>query len=358
MVRIERIQILSGATVSGTDEPVEGHYLGDPFVAARCPQCQTVNPWTRVQGTGPEAVRCRQCQVPVTPFRLTCGYTMVFDVDQGVAVTLGPEGAREVADRAREMAALSPESRQVPINLWAPSHLPGIIARVRPMIGNIGTCPGKPFPSSHNSGDFGPFLVQAPHEYALDQEDLKECTDGHMDADEVREGAILLAPVKVPGGGVYLGDVHAMQGDGEIAGHTTDVSAEVTLKVAVIPGLSLEGPMLLPRLEDLPPLARPYEEHLVDAARQLAAAYGTEVCDEVYPLQVVGSGPDLTAAVENGLGRMARLSGLSPEEVRNRATITGSIMISRLPGVVQVTALVPRECVERLGLEEVFRVQY
>ena len=46
-------------------------------------------------------------------------------------------------------------------------------------------------------------------------------TDGHMDIDAVRPGAILVCPVKVDGGGVYLGDMHAMQGDGEIAGHTS-----------------------------------------------------------------------------------------------------------------------------------------
>ena len=55
-----------------------------------------------------------------------------------------------------------------------------------------------------------------------------------MDIDEVREGAIVIAPVKVDGGGVFAGDVHAMQGDGEVSGHTTDVAAEVTLGVEVI----------------------------------------------------------------------------------------------------------------------------
>ena len=48
---------------------------------------------------------------------------------------------------------------------------------------------------------------------------------GHMDIDIVRAGAILICPVKVRGGGVYLGDMHALQGDGEIAGHTCDVAA-------------------------------------------------------------------------------------------------------------------------------------
>ena len=63
--------------------------------------------------------------------------------------------------------------------------------------------------------------------------------------------------MKVPGGGVYLGDMHAMQGDGEIAGHTADVAGTVTLQVEVVKGLGIDGPVLFPVLEDLPFLAKP-----------------------------------------------------------------------------------------------------
>ncbi len=51
--------------------------------------------------------------------------------------------------------------------------------------------------------------------------------------------------------------MHALQGDGEIAGHTCDVSGTVTLQVHLIKGLAIEGPVLLPVVEDLPYLARP-----------------------------------------------------------------------------------------------------
>ena len=43
-----------------------------------------------------------------------------------------------------------------------------------------------------------------------------------------------------------MGDVHAMMGDGEVAGHTTDVSAEVIIEVNVIKGLTIDGPIVLP----------------------------------------------------------------------------------------------------------------
>ena len=76
----------------------------------------------------------------------------------------------------------------------------------------------------------------------------------------MRAGAILVCPVKVPGGGVYMGDMHAMQGDGEIAGHTADVAGTVTLQVSVIKGLGIDGPVLFPVAEDLPFLAKPLTE--------------------------------------------------------------------------------------------------
>jgi formamidase len=42
-------------------------------------------------------------------------------------------------------------------------------------------------------------------------------TDGHLDCKDVRPGAVLIVRVKVPGGGIYLGDAHAVIGEGEIA---------------------------------------------------------------------------------------------------------------------------------------------
>lgn len=90
-------------------------------------------------------------------------------------------------------------------------------------------------PDSHNAGEFGAFLIAAPHIYSLTLEELAlHKTDGHLDVNTVREGAILICPVKVPGGGIYMGDMHALQGDGEIAGHTCDVAGTVTLEVSVI----------------------------------------------------------------------------------------------------------------------------
>jgi len=70
-------------------------------------------------------------------------------------------------------------------------------------MGQLGTTPSIAFPDSHNAGDLGTFLVNAPHEYGISAEQLSCRTDGHMDIDAVRTGSILICPVKVPGWRIY-----------------------------------------------------------------------------------------------------------------------------------------------------------
>ena len=226
------------------------------------------------------------------------------------------------------------------------------------MIGNIGTLPGVTMPSSHNAGDFGVFLIGAPHEHAVTEEDLLKRSDTHMDIDSVGEGAIVIAPVKVEQAGIIVGDVHAMQGDGEIAGHTADVSAEVTLEVEVIKKLANDGPILLPLMENLPPLARLPSKKELEAARALADRSGFDIQTEVAPIQVVGSGADLNAATMNGLERMAKLADMDIDEVKNRVTITGGIEIGRLPGVVHISMLIPISRLEQIGIAHLVKEQY
>ncbi|WP_049752078.1 acetamidase/formamidase family protein [Carboxydothermus hydrogenoformans] len=286
LIKIKKINVLSLATTSGTDSFNDGNYVGDPFVAKRCPGCGAINPKTYVDGIGEDAIKCVNCHTPVKPFHLDNGYTMLFNEERTIGITVPPELAKEIAKQASHFSAIPPESHQYSSNLIAKGDLAGVLTRVRPMVGNIGSCPAVPMPSSHNAGDFGSFLLGAPHDYALTEEQLLLRTDGHMDINEVCEGTMIIVPVKVPGAGIYVGDVHAMMGDGEVAGHTTDVAAEVIIEVKVIKGLKIDGPIILPRPEDLPYLARPYTEEEKNKARHLAEIYGFNVETEMYPLQV------------------------------------------------------------------------
>ena len=124
----------------------------------------------------------------------------------------------------------------------------------------------------------------------------------------------------------------------------------MTLQVHVLKGLSIDGPIIFPVEEDLPFLAKPISDEERALAENVAGSWGMDGIEDATPISIVGSGPDLNAATENGLERAAELLGTTVPEIRNRATITGSIEIGRHPGVVHVTFLAPTGKVEELGL--------
>jgi amidase len=80
-----------------------------------------------------------------------------------------------------------------------------------PMIGCIGTAPDGDRPLSGLPGRFG----------------------GNMDHKTIGPGSTVYLPVFVPGGQLYVGDVHACQGDGELSGVALEIGAEVTATVSV-----------------------------------------------------------------------------------------------------------------------------
>jgi len=358
-IRLRKVRVTSLATSSGVMEFVDGRYLGDPFVAKLCPACGTTSPASHIEGVGDDAVHCDHCGAEVNAFRFSNGYVIVLDRENQVSLTVNKHVAEVLAQDAKVNSALPDASGQHSILSLARADISGLAARMRPFLGNIGTSPSRDLPDSHNAGDFGSFLLDAPHGYSFTQEELdRHKTDGHMDTNSVREGAILICPVKIPGGGVYMGDMHAQQGNGEVAGHATDVAGEVELQVEVIKGLTLDGPILLQRTDDLPFLARPMDAVEESAIRQLAERYGQAEIEDNAPITFIGSGANLNEATKNGLDRAARITGISYDEVMNRATIAGSIEISRLPGVVRVTFMCPKTILARLGILHLVEEQY
>jgi formamidase len=358
-LKIRRMRVTSIATSSGVMQFVEGRYNGDPFVSKLCSACGTEHPASHVQGIGEDAIRCNHCGAEVNAFRFSHGYVIVFDQENQVSLTVNQEIANQLAGKAPEASALPEFAAQHSILALARADIPGLAAHMRPFLGNIGTMPSRDLPDSHNCADFGQHLVGAPHRYGMTQEELDEArTDGHMDTNSVREGAILICPVKVPGAGVYLGDMHAQQGNGEIAGHATDVSGVTELTVEVIKNLAIPGPILLQNEDDLPPMARPMTAEQRQKVRALAERWGQRDIEENGPITFIGSGKNLNEATRNGLSRAAEVTGLPYDEVLNRATINGSIEISRLPGTVRVTFLCPLPILDRMGIGHLVREKY
>ena len=358
-IHIRDVEVTSMATSTGSMAERDEAFGDDPFVDHRCPECGATWPDSVVEGTGEDAIRCAECGANASSFGFEYGYTVAFDHENGVGVTLDADGAHELATDAESVMDIPENARQHPILLYEPDGMPGTLGRLRPFVGNIGTTPPVTIPDSHNAGDFGQSLIGADHDYGVETEaDLEQRTDGHMDVPEVRAGATLICPVAVDGGGIYVGDLHANQGDGELSLHTTDVSGTVTMDVEVIHDLELDGPILLPNEEDLPFISEPYDDAEREAGVALGADHGVDVETEMAPVQVIGSGATVNDATQNAFDRAGTLFDMSEGEVRARCTFTGGVQIGRLPGVVQLDMLVPKPLLAARGLDELVETQY
>jgi acetamidase/formamidase len=358
-IHIRDIEVTSMATSTGSMAEREEAFNDDPFVDHRCPECGETWPDSVVEGTGEDAIKCAECGANASSFGFEYGYTVAFDHENAVGITLDKEGAHELATNAEEVMDIPENARQHPILLYEPDGIPGTVGRLRPFVGNIGTTPPVTMPDSHNAGDFGQSLIGADHDYGVETEtDLEARTDGHMDIPEVRTGATLICPVVVDGGGIYVGDLHANQGDGELSLHTTDVSGTVTMDVEVIEGLELDGPVLLPNEQDLPFISQPYSDAEREAGTALGEEHGVDAETEMGPIQVVGSGATVNDATQNAFDRAATLLDMSEGEIRARCTFTGGVQVGRLPGVVQLDMLAPLDVLADRGLDDLVREQY
>jgi amidase len=101
-------------------------------------------------------------------------------------------------------------------------HLTRYAVPLRPMLGCVAVAPNvaQAAPGSGDSGRYG----------------------GNMDFNEIVEGATVYLPVNVPGALLYVGDGHALQGDGELNGNALETSMDVEFTVDVIPGKRIQGP--------------------------------------------------------------------------------------------------------------------
>lgn len=352
------VRQISRATTSGTHRVDSLHVAGDPGISPRCPNCGLVNPPTKRAGTGAKAIRCVACGAAVAPYQLANGYTMLFNDSRTVGVTVPKQVSDRIALEPELYTGLPPGSSQYSANVLATPRISNFAARIELMVGNIGTLPAVTVPSSRNAGDFALKLVGVSAGLALTEEDVVRLTDSHSDINEVRAGAVMLAPVRVPGAGVFVGDVHAMQGDGELAGHTTDVVAQVHLEVRLVKGLDLPGPVLLPRLEDLSRILRPFTEEEWNESKLLAHQNGFVLDGATLPIEIIGTGRNVNVATENAIERACRLTRWEWDDVRNRATIAGGVRIGRFPGVVQLGIKIPPQMAQEWGILELLVEHY
>ena len=121
--------------------------------------------------------------------------------------------------------------------------------------------------------------------------------------------------------------------------------------------MTLDGPILLPLLEDLPYLAKP----LTDAERKLAQREADKwnvKLEEAAPISFIGTGSNLNIAIECAMQRAAELLDMTVPQVMNRITISGGLEIGRAPGTVTATFRAPIEKLKKLGLWNMIKEQY
>lgn len=121
--------------------------------------------------------------------------------------------------------------------------------RATPMLGCIGVAPAvDPAPTSGPAGAYG----------------------GNMDYKEIREGATVILPVSIRGAYLFLGDGHALQGDGEAVGSGIETSLDVQFSV----GLRKQVRLTEPRVENVDYLisigARTNTSHSLNEALSIA----------------------------------------------------------------------------------------
>jgi len=172
----------------------------------------------------------------------------------------------------RETGLASPENPS--------AALRGLVVPVRPMLGGLAVAPpdGPPF-STGDTGRFG----------------------GNMDFNEVVEGNTVYLPVQQPGALLYLGDAHALQGDGETSQYALETSMDVEFTVELIKGKTVG----MPRVESPTQIMTLGQAGSLDDALRIATAGMTQWLQQDYGLSLQDSAILLGSAVQYSVANLA-----------------------------------------------------
>lgn len=170
--------------------------------------------------------------------------------------------ARDGSERGGYVVDLSRGTAPLPGGLEAP---------LAPVVGVIGVAPAGEAVPNTTPGDHG----------------------GNLDTSDIRAGATVCLPVSQPGALFALGDLHALQGDGELCGQGIETSGVVTVKLDVMQGQLAPCPVVRTAghwavLASAPTLDEAGELALLRARDLLIAVLGVSDSDAVMLLSVVG----------------------------------------------------------------------
>ena len=121
----------------------------------------------------------------------------------------------------------------------------------------------------------------APERHQAISTATSERHGGNMDWNGFRAGVTALFPVFEPGALFALGDVHAVQGDGEIVGTGIEISADVVFRVELLKGYAIGWPRArtpsgIATLGNARPLDQCVQHATTEMLRWLAQDYGLD----------------------------------------------------------------------------------
>jgi amidase len=169
--------------------------------------------------------------------------------------------------------------RATPIG--ATGALIGYSIPVRPMLGGLAVAPGFGMPpvSTGDTGRFG----------------------GNMDFNEVVEGNTVYLPVQQPGALLYLGDAHALQGDGETSQYALETSMEITFAVDLIKGNAIN----MPRVESPTQIMVLGQAGSLDEALKAASTGMVQWLQQDYGLTLSQAAQVLGSAMQYSVANLA-----------------------------------------------------
>ena len=124
---------------------------------------------------------------------------------------------------------------------------------------------------------------------------------GNMDFNEIREGATVYLPVSQPGALLYLGDAHALQGDGE----TTQWALETSLDVEVKVELLKQHAITTPRVESATQIMTLGQGGSSDDALRIATSGMLQWLRQAYGLTLSEATQVLGVAVQYQVANLA-----------------------------------------------------
>ncbi len=169
------------------------------------------------------------------------------------------------------------------------------------MYNDIARVPLKPFPG---------VIGVAPGEAGVHSALPPRRVGGNLDIRDLTVGAELHLPVEVPGALLSIGDTHAAQGDGELAGTAIESPMSVTVKLELEKDARLPGPWF-----DTP---GPTRDHVDGDGYHVTAGVATDLMEAAR------------TATSNMIDLLGRLHQLAPEDAYLLCSVCADLRISEI----------------------------